>query len=236
MALNYSTYIAELATLLVTQPTSAGFVAILPGIIDSAEQKIYRELDLAYTNTVDTSKSFTAGNRSLELATFVTLQHINVITPVGATVTNGARNPLVPVDQSYLDSVWNSSAGSGVPKNFALLSQSLANAPTIIVGPWPDQNYNVEAIGTVRPTPLSATNTTTFLTLYLPDLFIDASMIFAAGYQKNFGAQADDPKMAMSWQQKYDRDFASANAEELRRKFAGPGWTSESEVAAPAER
>ena len=51
-------------------------------------------------------------------------------------------------------------------------------------------------------------------------------MVFASGYQKNFGSQSDDPKMAMSWEDQYQKLMASANAEELRKKWAGPGWTS----------
>jgi hypothetical protein len=101
---------------------------------------------------------------------------------------------------------------------------------TIILGPWPDANYQVEVIGTIRPTPLSATNTTTFLTTYLPDLFLAASMIFASGYQRDFGSQADNPQQSASWEMQYEKLFASANAEELRKKFSGLGWTSYSNM------
>jgi hypothetical protein len=97
---------------------------------------------------------------------------------------------------------------------------------TVIVGPWPDANYMVEVIGTVRPTPLSASNTTTYLTLYLPDLFVAASMIFAAGYQQNFGSQADNPQQAQSWSAQYDKLFPSANIEEMRKKYASQAWGS----------
>jgi hypothetical protein len=39
-------------------------------------------------------------------------------------------------------------------------------------------------------------STTTILSLYVPDLFVAAAMIFMAGYQKDFGSQSDDPQAA----------------------------------------
>jgi hypothetical protein len=91
---------------------------------------------------------------------------------------------------------------------------------TIIFGPWPDKAYVVEVVGTIRPAPLSPTNTSTFLTNWLPDLFIAASMIFVTGYQRDFGAQSDDPNAAKSWDNEYSKLLASAGAEEMRKKFA----------------
>lgn len=235
MSLTYSTYVSALTTMMVTSATNPAFVAILPNIIDYAEQRCYRELDLLSTVTTDASGRLTVGSRSFTLstatATFITVQEINVVTPSGYAPDAGTRNALLAVSKEFLNQVYNSSTGSSVPLFFAML-----NNTTILVGPWPDQGYTVEVVGTIRPAPLSASNTTTFLSTYLPDLFLAASMIFASGYQKNFGAQADDPKMAMSWEDQYGRLLASANAEEMRRKWAGPGWTSLSAVAAQPVR
>lgn len=235
MSLTYSTYVSALTTMMVTSATNPAFVAILPNIIDYAEQRCYRELDLLSTVTTDASGRLTVGSRSFTLptatATFITVQEINVVTPSGYAPDAGTRNALLAVSKEFLNQVYNSSTGSSVPLFFAMLNNS-----TILVGPWPDQGYTVEVVGTIRPAPLSASNTTTFLSTYLPDLFLAASMIFASGYQKNFGAQADDPKMAMSWEDQYGRLLASANAEEMRRKWAGPGWTSLSAVAAQPVR
>lgn len=96
----------------------------------------------------------------------------------------------------------------------------------IIVGPAPDQAYTVEVIGTIRPTPLSATNTTTYLTLYLPDLFVAASMIFMSGYMRDFGSQTDDGQQSVSWDTQYTKLFASANVEEMRKKYSSGAWGS----------
>ena len=91
-------------------------------------------------------------------------------------------------------------------------------------------------VGTIRPNPLSNTNTTTFLTTYLPDAFIAASMIFASGYMRDFGSQSDNPAQAQSWEAQYENLIKSAGAEEVRKKWAGPGWQSMSTVANPQNR
>jgi hypothetical protein len=98
---------------------------------------------------------------------------------------------------------------------------------TIMVGPYPDKAYNLELIGTVRPTPISATNPTNWISLYLPDLLLAASMIQMSGMKMNFGAQADDPKLAMSWEQQYTTLRDSAGVEDAMRKYASTGWNSQ---------
>ena len=104
----------------------------------------------------------------------------------------------------------------------------------IIFGPWPNAAYVVEVIGTIRPTPLSSTNTTTFLTNYLPDVFLASSMIyFSRSVLEYNGATMNAPEW---WETNYQNAKLSANAEELRKKFAGPGWTSLSSLATPPTR
>ena len=237
MSLTYTTYVDQIANLMAVKSTTTQFQTMLPGMIDYAEQRIYRELDLLSTVVRDATGNLTASNRNFSLPTttngpFVTVQGINVITPAGTAPDAGVRNALQPIARDYLDTVCNSASGTNsVPKYFAMIDQT-----NIIVGPWPLGNYTVEVIGTIRPTPLSQANSTTFLTLYLPDLFVAGSMVFASGYQRDFGAQADNPQQAASWEMQYQTLAKSANSEELRKKFAGPGWTSLSSVAIPPTR
>jgi hypothetical protein len=237
MSLTYNTYVAQVANIMAVDSTTTQFQTMLPGMIDYAEQRIYRELDLLNTVVRNSTLALTASNRNFTLPTttngnFITLQGINLITPAETgDPDEGTRNALQPTTRDYLDTVWNSSTGATLPKLFAMIDQF-----NIIVGPWPDATYQVEVIGTIRPTPLSTTNTSTFLTQYLPDLFLAASMIFATGYQRDFGSQSDNPAQAVSWESQYEKLFASANGEEMRKKFAGPGWTSLSAIANPPVR
>lgn len=234
--MDYGSYISQIANLMAADSTTPEFQTMVQGMIPYAEDRIYRELDLLNTTVVNYANSFTAGSRSFTLPTngangiFYTVTGINVITPAGATPDAGTRNQMTAVTMDYLNAVWNSATGASVPQEFAMVNQF-----TIVVGPWPDANYNVEVVGTIQPAPLSSTNTTTFLTDYLQDLFVAASMIFAAGFMRDFGAQADNPQMAQSWESQYQTLLKSAMLLELRKKWAGPGWTPFSSVPiAPA--
>lgn len=221
MSYNYSQYVTDLANLLVVPPTDPNFLIVLPNIIDDSEQRIYRELDLLSTIFRDSSGTLTANSRNFTFPQhFVVSESINVYTPASST-TN--RNQLVPTTREFLDAVWPNEAAlstPSVPQYYAMITDQ-----TIIVGPPPDANYTMEVIGTIRPAPLSASNTTTYLTLYLPDLFMAASMIFGAGYQQNFSAMGDNPQQALAWEDHYQKLFASANTEENRKKYASQAWT-----------
>lgn len=211
--------------MLVVPVNDAGFVTALPTIIQDAEQRVYRELDLISTVVSDASEALTAGRRSFALPggnAFYVIEQINIITPAGTTDPElGTRNPVLPATKDVLNMLYPSNAGAGVPAVFARITQS-----TLVFGPWPDANYTVEVVGTQRPTPLSDTNTNTFLTQYLPDVFFAAAMVFACGYQKNFSAMGDQPQSAVAWEQHYEKLKTSAAVEELRKKFASEGWSS----------
>jgi len=237
MSLTYTTYVAQIANIMTVTPDTTQFQTMLPGCIDYAEQRIYRELDLLQTVVRNSDYGTTSGVREFTLPStsqgkFVTVQGINLFYPAGATAATGSRSALQPVSRDFLEATYGSgNIGAGQPSYFAMIDQW-----TIILGPWPNGSYRLEVVGTIRPTPLSSTNTTTFLTTYLPDLFVAASMVYASGYQRDFGSQADNPQQSQSWESQYERLFASANGEEVRKKFAGPGWTSYSAIANPPER
>ena len=223
MTLTYSSYVTDLANLLVVPATDPFYLTVLPNIIDDSEQRIYRELDLLSTIVRDSTGTLTANSRNFTFPQhFVVSESINVFTPV---TVNTYRNQLVPVSREFLDAVYpdeaaGSCCGPAVPQYYAMITDQ-----TIIVGPSPDAAYTLEVVGTVRPAPLSATNTTTYLTLYLPDLFMTASLVFAAGYLQNYGAMVDNPQQAMSWETHYKALFESANIEENRKKYASAAWT-----------
>lgn len=222
MALTYSTFGSTLVAMMAGRADDANYVTVLPSIIDYAEGRIYRDLDLLSSVVRNSSGSLTVNSRNFTFPTpssgrFTIVSGINLLT-AGVRVAQ-----LEPVSLEFLDAAWPSeSAVSGfTPTYFAMVTDQ-----TIAVAPAPATAYTVEVVGHVRPAALSSSNTTTFLTTYMPDLFLAASMIFAAGYQKNFGAQADDPKMSASWEQQYQTLMGSADREEARKKWASASWTS----------
>lgn len=229
----YSTFLTQLATVAVVDPTDVNFLQNLPSAIDTAELRINRELDLLSSVSSLAGFSLTAGQRFLNvpIATYVLLQEINVITPVGTSNPDqGVRHPLLPVSKEYLDFTYPDATGAAVPNFFAPLNQN-----TTLFGAWPDQSYSLEIIGVIRPVSLSMGNPTTFISTFLPDLFFAAAMVYISGYQRNFGRASDDPQMAISWEGYYQSLKAPAMVEENRKKFTAAAWTSMSPavVASP---
>ena len=224
--LTYSQYVTQIATMAVVEETDPAYVTILPQMITYAENRMYRDLDFLFTSIATTSYGLTVGSRQISVpsGTFVVPEQINVITPAGTSnPDSGTRNPLLPTTKEFLDQVYNVASNTGLPKYFCPFDDY-----TFLVGPYPDQNYTCEIIGTYRPDSLSASNTTTFISLYLPDLFIMASMIYIAAYQRNFSsAMGNDPQMPITYETQYQALLKSAMSEENRKKFEAAAWSSQ---------
>ena len=240
-----TSYISQIATMAVVESTDPAFQIVLPQMITYAENRMYRDIDFMFTSTSLHGSSFvlTPGNRNLSFninlssnsdaaeGTFVVSEQINLLTDANgdpASTTNPdacVRTPLLPTTKEFLDAVYGSSltANRGVPQYFVPFNETL-----FFVGPVPDQAYPVEVVGTYRPNSLSISNKTTFISLYLPDVFIMASMVYVSAYQRNFGRQNDDPQMAQSYEGQYQALLKSSVVEEARKKFESSGWSSQS--------
>lgn len=228
MSLNYQTYVAQISNLTVIGSTDPNFQIMLPGMIDYAEQRIYREMDPLRVQVTDATTTVSSGNRNFTVptaaGTYIIIDNVNIITPSSLNASNGTRNQLMPVSREFLDMTYPSGqTATGVPQFWAMASDT-----QILFGPAPDLPYTAEVIGIQRPVPLSSGNSSTFLTQYVPDLFIAASMVFASGYMRDFGQQADNPQMGAAWEAQYKQLFQSAQLEQLRAKYQSDAWTSES--------
>lgn len=215
-----------------TSPTpfdNADYNTALPRCIEFAELLMYRDPDFDFLATRLPIPPYTvciANSRIItKPAQIVVCEQMNIITPVGSIpgASGSARNPLTRVSLPFMDNVWPTESGvpgaTGVPEYFALLDNTKYR-----LAPTPDQPYFAEFVGTYRPSPLSSTNTQTFLTIYLPDLFLIASNVWWAGFQRDYGAQADDPKVAISWSSLYQNSKKGAAVEEARKKAQSTAW------------
>ncbi len=233
--LTYTTYVTQIAEMAVVDPTDTNFLTILPMMIDYASLRICRDLDLMFTSVSlhGTGYQLTTGNRNLSFpqnfsdgSSFVVSEQINLITPVGQSDPDANnRIPLMPTTKEFLDAVYGSAlpANRGQPKYFVPFNETL-----FFVGPTPDASYFVEVVGTIRPAPLSLATPSTFISQYLPDLLVMASMIYISAYQRNFGKESDDPQMAMSYETQYQLLLKSAGVEENRKKWDAAAWSSQS--------
>lgn len=180
--MTYQQFLLRFAAMCDNIQSDADFANVIPATIEAAEARCYRDLNLLSAIVRDSSATTSANTRVFTLPTafgrFVTLQRLNVVTPAGGTMgVNGTRTLLARTTPAAVELVGNVDVvlSSSVPYCFAMLTDQ-----AVILAPTPGATFTVEAIGTIQPTALSSSNTTTFLTLYLPDLFLAASMAEAA--------------------------------------------------------
>ena len=239
--LTYNGYVNQIATMAVVNTTvSSGVVvgvdpafnAILPQMLNYAELRIQRDLDLLPLQTSNTSYQTAAGVSTVSISVndFVTLQTVGV---VNGTITA----PLLPATKEYIQNVWNDSSFQATPTTFAVYGGDASTAgdtsQIIYFGPTPDAVYSLVLTGTIRmptlyqfATTAQANTGTTFISVYLPDLLIMASMVYISAYQRNFGRMSDDPAMAQSYEGQYQVLLRGALGEECRKKFEASAWTS----------
>lgn len=230
MSLTYTTFVDTVANLLAINSADTNFQGILPEVIEYTELRIQRDLDLLATITYGQGDATTIGNRVYSVPTqFQVLQQIRLDT--GNDIID-----LTPQSKEYMAAIYTSKTITGTPVDFGVLDISNYDGATVgaievILGPTPDAAYPVEVIGTYRLTPLSQTNSSNYLSNQMSDLYVTAAMVFLSGWIRNFGSQADNPQMAMSWETQYQTLLKSATVEEARRKYQASAWTSMSPAA-----
>lgn len=244
--LTYNGYVTQLATMAVVDTAiSSGVIVgvdtafnnIIPQMLNYAELRIQRDLDLLPLMT-DKNYTLTSGNNQLQIPVddFVTIQTLFL---------NNA--PLLATSKEFIQNVFGSNSVTGMPKYFAMLGGDFATGGNtynnILLAPYPDSNYSISVLGTIRAPSLykyanlnDADTKTTFISTYLPDLLVQASMIYITEFQRNFGAVSNDPAMGQTYESQYQNLLKGAIVEEARKKFQASGWSSSSLplVASPA--
>lgn len=178
----YGQYVVRLVAMAGLDASEADTATIVTEAIEAAEARCYRDLNLLAATVRDSTASTVANTRTFTLpqaqGRFVNVQRINVVTPSGSTTANGTRTLLTKTSPDLAEMVGateTAASGTAVPQCFAMVTDQ-----TIILAPSPGAVFQMEVVGTIQPTALSSTNTSTFLSLYLPDLFLSASVAEAA--------------------------------------------------------
>lgn len=224
MALTYAQYQVLMSELLVIPDylTNANWAVILPQMIEYAENRIYRELDLITTQS-SASVNTVAGTRTVTLpGSILILQSANCITPASTAANAGTRNPLRRASIEFINATWPSAATTGTPAWY-----SMTDFTTVLLAPTPSAIFAIECYGIIRPSALSASTTTTWISTYIPDVLVAASMIFGLGWQRDFGqigGGADDPEASVFWSTQYETLKTSAMVDDARRKAQSVDW------------
>jgi|SRR5580698_534461 hypothetical protein len=234
-------YQYSLVSGVVTPLNQPEFTALIPQMLNYAEQRIQRDIDL-FVNHIGSSGTYplTPGNQNLAIPfnDFVVIDGMLIF-------YDNQWNPVNPVSRDYLLNVWGYGRGQGPPRVFAPIGGAGAGGLTgniFAFGPTPDQTYNVYVYGAVRAPSLAsfatgsaAGTSTTWISTWLPDLLVMACMIYVSAYQRDFGRQSDDPQMALSYESQYETLLGSVSKEEFRKRFEADAWSSQSRspVATP---
>lgn len=243
VSLTYNAYVTQLGLMAVepvqtvggiVQGVSASFNTLVPQALSSAELRIQRDCQLL---PLQTSNGYAAvsGNNVLSIPTadFVTVQTLWVN-------VNGSLMPLSPVSKEWLQNVYPGMGVQGPPKYFAMVGGDQATAgltsTNVMLGPVPDSAYPVTVFGMVRmpslyqlsDNPTDASTKFTWISEWLPDLLIAASMVWVTAFQRDFGAagQVDEAGMGVNWEATYQSLLKGAQVEEGLKRFQGSAWSS----------
>lgn len=237
-ALTWSTLQTSLIVMLAQGPSPytvipSDFAALYPQATSYAEGRIYRDLIPLNERTQNTSLTTTPASRVINLAaashTILTVEGFGLITPAGTTVASAGNRVLF--EPGSIDLINNCWPVESVTMDPALADWTgrywtLLDDHTLVFCPTVPGTYTAVIIGTFAVTPISAANPSTYLSTTYSDLLQAACLVFLSGaLLRNFGAQSDDPKMAMSWETQYKTLLESAILQEQRRRMQGVAWS-----------
>jgi hypothetical protein len=183
--------------------------AVIENLVLNAEYRIYRDVPIdAYRKSAQ--DNFVANQ-----------EHANV--PAGALFVRGVQvadgtstltNPiwLEKRDLTFLDE-FNGARATGRPKYYAMKGGATGTTNTTSGGaflsPIPDTTYVYKIHYNARPTGLSASTTTNFISLNFPNGLLYAVLVEAYGYLKG---PAD---MLQLYEQKYKQEVEKFGGEQL---------------------
>jgi hypothetical protein len=232
-ALTYNSYVSNMALLaVVADPTDANFVALVPQMLNYAELRIQRDLDLLPMQTASTYQ-MQSGDFQIQVpvADFVTIQSVVI-------QKQGKYYPLTQVTKEFLQNVFPDPAFQGNPQYIAPAASEGADTNAQLmdyfVAPAVDAVATAAVSGTAHANSLAqwagtpqAGTLHTFISAQLPDLLLMASMVYISGYQRNFSASGDDPQMAVNYEKQYQTLLKGAMGEELRKRWRASAWSAE---------
>lgn len=204
--MNFAEFVARLANTAVFDPTDPDFLAMVPQAIEHAELRCARDLDPIV------ARARWPGVLAPGASSFVVPAECVAVRAVWLSV-GGAWRRLDRRGVEFLR-LYSGDGVAGVPRYWGTL-----DGVTVDLAPGWAAGGAVEIDYTRRLNGMSEAVPETWLGTWVPDLLFAAAMVFVAGYQKDFGAQAAD---GVSWEALYRTALESAVVEERRRKADGP--------------
>jgi len=130
-----------------TENTSSDFAAQIPVFVQQAEQRIYNSVQFPSLRK-NVTGTVSANNKYLACpGDFLAVYSMAVVTDVtGGNLNTGTYEYLLNKDVNFLRQAYPTPNDTGVPKYYALFGPRSDNEDelTFILGPTPDQSYDVE--------------------------------------------------------------------------------------------
>lgn len=248
--LSYNSYIQTIGSMAValtssvagiTQFVDALLQAVVGQMLNYSELRIQRDIDALQARAPNTY-TLTAGNNvlSIPINDFLVIETLEAQQVSGGNLVN--NQPMIETSKEFIQNCYSSVFSSGYPKYYAKWGDNFGSGGNtnvnILVGPPANYAYPIRVTGVIRMPSLAqfatagpADTSYTYISQFLPDLLLMASMIFISGYQRNFSASSDSKDMPVNYEQQYRTLLAGAIAEENRKKGLGSAYSAYSTPA-----
>jgi len=181
---------------------------IVDGFISDAEFRILRDVD-SDNNRQYAQADIVAGQRYVNTPLIsdetLIIRSVQITNSTGGA-DNSSRAFLEYRDVNFI-SEYNGAGSQGLPKYYSYWDEN-----TIVLAPTPDQNYNMQVNYNLKPTGLSSSNTTTYLSNEFPNGLLYACLVEAYGFLKG---PAD---MIQFYEGKYKQALEGFTVEQMGRR------------------
>ena len=180
---------AELKSLIQNylQNSETTFVSDLPSIIEQAEERILKTINLPLFRK-NVAGTLTSGNEYLATPSDF-LDNYSL-----SFTSSGSQNFLLYKDVNFIREAYPNSSTTGTPKHYALFDDT-----TFIIGPTPDSSYVVELHYLYRPTSITASGEsgTTWLSTNAKNALLYGCLVEGYLYMKG------EPDLMMKYEERF---------------------------------
>lgn len=178
---------------------------IINGFIENAEFRVLREVDSDSNRSFKTAQ-LVASQRYIDVPSDCLVVRSAQIVDSDGVASADNREFLEYKDTNFM-SEYNPTDATGVPKYYSYWDED-----TLVFAPVPDAEYTIQINYVLKPAALTATNTTTYLSLNFPNGLLYACLVEAYGFLK--GPQ----DLLQLYEQKYKQVVEGFSIEQMGRR------------------
>ena len=178
---------------------------IINGFIENAEFRVLREVDSDSNRSFKTAQLATSQRYIDVPADCLVVRSAQIVDSDGVASADN-REFLEYKDTNFM-SEYNPTDATGVPKYYSYWDED-----TLVFAPVPDAEYTIQINYVLKPAALTATNTTTYLSLNFPNGLLYACLVEAYGFLK--GPQ----DLLQLYEQKYKQVVEGFSIEQMGRR------------------